>query len=112
MKRFLTLAMLLATMSIVAGCGGSDTGQSERLAPTEPQQTQAEPAPQSDPEETAREEATQKRVPPDNEAAQGERGSTPEADESSGLSVTTLQGEQVSLGGQGDVTALFFMAGW
>jgi len=32
--------------------------------------------------------------------------------ESSGLRVTTIEGEEVRLGGQGDVTALYFMAGW
>ncbi len=112
MKRSPTLIPLLATMLLVAACGGGETEQSERPAPTEPRRGQAESAPRSAPEKTAREEATQKRVSPDNEAAQGERGSTPEADESSGLSVTTLQGEQVSLGGQGEVTALYFMAGW
>ncbi len=29
-----------------------------------------------------------------------------------GLSVTTIEGERVTLGGQGAVTALYFMAGW
>ncbi len=112
MRRFLALALLLATMLIVAACGGGDTGQSERPAPTEPRQGQAESAPQSAPEETAQEEATQERVPADNEAGQSEQGSTQKDDEATGLSVTTLEGEQVNLGGQGDVTALYFMAGW
>jgi len=105
MKRSLTLTLLLATMFAVVACGGSEPGQSERSTPPEPQQTQAEPAPQGAPEETAREGATQERVPANGETAQ-------EDGESSGLSVTTLEGTQVNLGGQGDVTALYFMAGW
>ena len=92
MKRSLTLIALLATMLVAAACGGSDTGGSD---PGEPRRTQATPDRQSAPEETA----------------QSEQGSTPE-DSSSGLSVTTIEGEQVNLGGQGDVTALYFMAGW
>ena len=91
MKRSLTLIPLLATMLVVAACGGGDTGRSERDDPVEPQRAQAESDRQSAPEETAREEAPRK---------------------SSGLSVTTLEGERVNLGGQGDVTALYFMAGW
>ncbi len=112
MKRSLTLIPLLATMLVVAACGGSDAGRSERGDPTEPRQGKVESAPQSAPEETDREKATQKRVPADNEAAQSEHGSTQEDDESSGLSVTTIEGEQVNLGGGGAVTALYFMAGW
>ena len=110
MKRSLTLTLLLATMLDVAACGESETGQSGRSSPAEPQQTKAESDQQSVPEEIARGEATRKRVPANNEAAQNEQGST--RDESPGLSVTTLEGEQVNLGGQGDVTALYFMAGW
>ena len=112
MKRSLTLTLLLATMLAVAACGESETGQSGRSSPAEPQQTKAESDQQSVPEETAREEATRRRVPANNEAAQNEQGSTRVDDESPGLSVTTLEGEQVNLGGQGDVTALYFMAGW
>ena len=112
MKRSLTLTLLLATMLAVAACGESETGQSGRSSPAEPQQTKVEPAPQSAPEESTREEATRKRAPANNEATQSEQGSTRVDDESSGLSVTTLEGEQVNLGGQGAVTALYFMAGW
>ncbi len=112
MKRSLTLILPLATMLAVAACGGSDTGQAERSALTDTRQTQAESAAQSDPEETAQEESTQERVPAGDEAAESEQGPTQEGEESSGLSVTTIEGEEVKLGGQGDVTALFFMAGW
>ena len=112
MKRSLTLMPLLATMLVVAACGGSDTGRSERADPVEPRRTQAASDQRSVPEETAREEATRKRAPASDEAAQGAQGSTQEDDESSGFGVTTLEGERVNLGGQGDVTALYFMAGW
>jgi hypothetical protein len=105
MKRSLTLTLLLGTMLAVAACAGSDTGRSERAAQTEPQRTQAEPAQRS-----ATEESTQERVP--SEAAESEQGTAREGGGSSGLSVTTIEGEEVRLGGQGDVTALFFMAGW
>ena len=84
MKRYLTLIPLLATMLVVAACGASDTGRSERADPVEPRRTQAE--------------SGQKSAPAD--------------DSSSGLDVTTVDGEQVNLRGQGDVTALYFMAGW
>jgi hypothetical protein len=112
MKRSLTLIPLLATMLVIAACGGSDAGRSERADPAEPRRTQAASDQQSASEETAREEATQKRAPANDEAARSEQGSTQEDSSPSGLSVTTLEGEQVSLGGQGDVTALYFMAGW
>ena len=95
MRRSLTLVPLLATVLVVAACGGSDTTQSQQSARDETRQGQAEPAPRSAPEETA----------------PRERGSTQE-DESSGLIATTIEGERVELGGRGDVTALYFMAGW
>lgn len=105
MKRFLTLILLPATMLAVTACGGSDTGNAEQPTPTESRQTQAESTPDS------MQEATQKRGPVD-DTAESEQGATQEGEESSGLRVTTMQGEEVRLGGQGDVTALFFMAGW
>lgn len=108
MKRSLALIALLATMLGVAACGGSDTGRSD---PAEPRRTQAASDRQSAPQETAREQAARKGAPANDEAAQGEQGSTQE-DPSSGLSVTTIEGERVNLRGQGDVTALYFMAGW
>ena len=107
MKRSLTLTLLLATMFTLVACGGSETVQSGRSAPAEPQQTRAEPAAQSSPEESAGE-----RVPADDEAAESEQGPTQEGAERADLSVTTLEDEEVKLGGQGNVTALYFMAGW
>ena len=98
MKRSLTLMVLLAAMLIVAACGGRETGQSGRSASDGPQQRQAQSDQQGASEGTAREGATRKRAQAN--------------DESSGLSVETIQGERVNLGGQGDVTALYFMAGW
>lgn len=105
MQRSLTLTLLLATMLAVAACAGSDTGRSERSTPTDPQRTQAESAQRS-----AAEESTREGIPP--ESAESEQGTARKGEESSGLSVTTIEGEEVRLGGGGDVTALFFMAGW
>lgn len=107
MKKSLTLIVLLATMLSLTACGGA-AQQGEQAAPSEPQQTQA----QSVSEEAAQEEpapeepAPEESAPEDNGAAQsgGE-------ERAAGPSVTTIQGEEVSLGG-GDATALFFMAGW
>lgn len=99
MKRPLMLTALLITTLSIAACGASEPQQSEQAAP--PQETQAAPAADNAATETAPTEA----VP--EESARGDEGG-----EAAGSSVTTLQGEQVSLGGQGDVTALFFMAGW
>ncbi len=110
--RKLRITLVLATMLVVTACGGSDTGRSERADPVEPRRAQAASDRQSATDETAREGAARQGAPANDEAAQGEQGSTQEADESSGLSVTTVEGEQVNLGGQGDVTALYFMAGW
>ena len=94
MARFLTLTALLVTMFGIAACGGGGPQGSERNAPAEPQQTQAAPA------------------SPEDEAAESAQESARRSEESSGLSVTTIEGEEVKLGAQGDVTALFFMAGW
>ena len=94
MARFSTLTALLVTMFIIAACGGGGPQGSERDAPTEPQQSQAAPAPAED------------------EAAESAEENARRSEESSGQSVTTIEGEEVKLGAQGDVTALFFMAGW
>jgi hypothetical protein len=102
MVRFLTLTALLVTMFVIAACGGGGSQGSGRDGSSEPQQTQAEPAPKSVPEETAQEEPAPKST---QENARRGKGS-------SGLSVTTIEGEEVKLGAQGDVTVLFFMAGW
>jgi ABC-type glycerol-3-phosphate transport system substrate-binding protein len=98
MARFLTLTALLAAMFVIAACGGGSPQGSERDAPAEPQQTQAAPATE--------------RVPAEDEDAESTKEDTRQSEESSGLSVTTIEGEEVKLGAQGDVTALFFMAGW
>jgi ABC-type glycerol-3-phosphate transport system substrate-binding protein len=112
MARFLTLTALLATMFVIAACGGGGYQGSERDAPSEPQQTQAESAPESVPEETAQEVPTPERAAAEDEAAKSTQETARRSEESSGLSVTTIEGEEVKLGAQGDVTALFFMAGW
>lgn len=110
MKRSLTLILLLATALTVAACGGGGTEQSEWAAPTEPR-TQEASNPASITEEVAQEETGREEASAESEAAEGEQGATQEDEESSGLSVTTIEGEEVKLG-QGEVTALFFMAGW
>ena len=112
MKRFLTLTALLVTLFVIAACGGGGPQGSDRSVPSEPQQTQGESALQSAPEETAQEGSAPKRSPAEDEAAVSTQESARRSEESSGLSVTTIEGEEVKLGAQGDVTALFFMAGW
>jgi hypothetical protein len=97
MKRSLTLTALLVMALSVAACGGSEPQQSGRAAPGETQAANTQSA--------ATESAPTESAPP--ESARGDEGS-----EAAGLTATTLQGERVSLGGQGDVTALYFMAGW
>lgn len=88
MKKFVALIALLMTTLPVAACGGSGTQQSEQAAP--PPETQA----------TSTAQSAQR-----GENAQG-------SNEDAGLSVTTLEGKQVSLERQGEVRALYFMAGW
>lgn len=107
MNRLPALAVLLTMMFLLAACGGSG-GQSGQ-AP-EPEESQTEPPTEESVEETTREDS----APPEGTASEGAaledgQGSQEEA---SGYSVTTLEGEQVSLGGEDEVTALFFMAGW
>lgn len=109
MKRSLTLTLLLATMLAVAACGGG-ADQSEQAVPTEPR-TQEASNPASITEEAAQEETGREEAPAESEAAEGEQRATSEQENSPGLSVTTIEGEEVGIG-QGEVTALFFMAGW
>ncbi len=109
MKRSPTLTALLIIALSVAACDGGETQQAERAAPS--QEKQATPATQGVAKENApQESAPQESAPEESasrESAQGGGGS-----EAAGLSVTTVQGERVNLGGQGAVTALYFMAGW
>ena len=105
MKRSLTMTALLLIMALsVAACGGGEAQQAERAAPSQEKQTTPSTqrvAKESAPQESAPEES------PSRGSAQGGEGS-----EAAGISVTTLDGERANLGGQGDVTALYFMAGW
>ena len=103
MRRLPTLMAILVTTLSIAACGGSEPQQSGRAAP--PQEEQATPATQGAPTEK---NAPEESVP--SESAQEE--SAQGGGEAAGFSVTTLEGEQVAVGGQGDVTALYFMAGW
>ena len=104
MKRPLTLTALLIIALSVAACGGGEAQQAERAAPSQEKQTASATrsvAEESAPRESAPEESASRK------SAQGGEGS-----ESAGISVTTLDGERANLGGQGAVTALYFMAGW
>jgi predicted small lipoprotein YifL len=112
MARFLTLTALLVTMLVIAACGGGGPQGSEREAPSETKQTQAAPAQESVPEEASQGKHAPERSPAEDEAAKSAQENARRNEESSGLSVTTIEGEEVKLGAQGDVTALFFMAGW
>ena len=93
MRRLLVLAVLLVMVLAVASCGG-ESQRSEEASP--PEQGRTAPAAQGAATGGA----------PVQEKTREEDG------EASGLSVTTLEGEEVAVGGQGDVTALYFMAGW
>lgn len=96
-------ALLIATTLALAACGGSQSGQSgSRDSSSPPEQSQ--PATQSEATEPAPEESAQ------SENAQGEDAQG--GGEEAGTSVTTLDGEQVSIGEGNEATALFFMAGW
>ena len=109
MKRFLTLTALLMIALSVAACSGGEARQAERAAPSQEKQTA--PATQSAAKDSApRESAPQESGP--EESASRERAQGGEGSEAAGISVTTLDGERANLGGQGDVTALYFMAGW
>ena len=107
MKRSLTLMALLVMALYAAACGGGGPQQAERAAPL--QEKRAAPTTQGVANESAPQENTPAEGAPRERARGGEGG---EDDGSSGFSVTTLEGERVNLGGQGDVTALYFMAGW
>ena len=100
MRRLPMLAVLLTTALVMASCGGGgESQQSEEAAP--PEQGRTAPAAQGAATEGAPVQETQE------EGARGDEGG-----EAGGLSVTTMEGEQVAVGGRGDVTALYFMAGW
>lgn len=108
MKRSAIMALLLATMLAVASCGSGG----ERSGAPDPtgSDTSADTARQNAPHETTQAETGQEE-PSEDRATENQQGGTPEQEDPPGLSVTTLQGEEVGIG-QGDVTALFFMAGW
>lgn len=101
MKRFSILTVFLVLT--LAACGGaqqSATGPPEQ-APPEPQTERQAQTEESSTEETNTEQASA-----------GDSVQEPsQEEEPSGPTATTIDGEEVSLGGR-DVTALFFMAGW
>jgi len=104
MKKSLTLTALLIIALSVAACGGGEAQQAERAAPSQEKQTA--PATQK----VAKESAPQESAP--EESASRESAQDGEGSEAASISVTTLDGKRANLGGQGDVTALYFMAGW
>lgn len=105
MKRLPELAILLTVTFSLAACGGGEARQSGQGDSSDEQR--AAPATQSAATNEANPDAPTEETAAEDEAAQGERSG-----ESAGTSVTTLDGEQISIGGGGDATALFFMAGW
>jgi hypothetical protein len=107
MARLLTLTAFLVAMFVIAACNGGGPQGSERSASSEPQQTQTEASSESVPGEPA-----PGRAPAEDEAPKSAKEDARGGEGSSSLTVTTIEGEKVELGAQGDVTALFFMAGW
>ncbi len=104
MRRSLMLTALLIMALYAAACGGGGPQQAERAAPSQEKQTA--PATQR----VAKESAPRESAPEEGASRESARGG--EGGEAAGLSVTTIEGERVTLGGQGAVTALYFMAGW
>lgn len=102
MKRALLLTPLLAAMFVATACGTEGTGDSGRPDPAG-EATRAATAPQ---------EPTERTDPAGREGTTVRAEADREDEGSSGISVTTMQGETVEAGGTGHVTALFFMAGW
>lgn len=96
MKRLLMMAALFAATLALCACGGAgQPDQGGTPAPSEP--TQAQSGDSTSGSETTEESA--------------EESGEPEEASSGGPTATTIDGEEVSLGGE-DVTAFFFMAGW
>ena len=109
MKRPLTLTALLIIAFSVAACAGGEAQQAERAAPSQEKQTAS--ATRSAAKDSApRESAPQESGPKESASREGAQGG--EGSEPAGISVTTLDGERTNLGVQGDVTSLYFMAGW
>lgn len=107
MARFRSFWVLfLAAIFVAAGCGGADPQESESAASPESEQTQS--TDEGATEGSARKEPRQQGTP----AEQNGEASAREDAKSSGLIVTTIEGEKARIGEQGTVTALFFMAGW
>jgi len=116
MRRLPAFAALLVTTLLLAACGGQPAQSPESGESAEDGASQ-----NSAPAETTRAEASGEsgETGATQEAAGQEAGQAPETgagqeeqDGASGYSVTTLDGEEVSLGGGNEATALFFMAGW
>ncbi len=103
MRRLPALVALLLTTLSIAACGASGPQQSGQAPP---QEEQAAPAAKSAP--------TERNAPEESAPSEGasREGGARGGSEDARLSVTTLEGEEVAVGGQGDVTALYFMAGW
>ncbi len=111
MRRSLTLTALLIMALYAAACGGGGTQQAERAA--SPQEKQAAPVTQKVAKESAPQKSAPQKSAPRESAPEGSTSrEKARGGEAAGLSVTTIEGERVTLGGQGDVTALYFMAGW
>lgn len=119
MKRLPKLATLLIVTFSLAACGGNGPQQSEQADPPDEERTapatESAATDETNPDDAATEEtaAEDTAAQDDSQEAQGDLGGEAAGnDETAGTSVTTLDGERVSVGGGGDATALFFMAGW
>lgn len=100
MKRSPLIVPLLMTLGLLLAACGVDGASSPSTPERDAGETSGRTT-QSPPQET----------PEKTGEAAGDGPEGGEAAEASGETVTTLSGEKVTLGG-GEVTALYFMAGW
>lgn len=109
MKRLSAFAILVTMTFLLAACGGGQASQDSGGDQEQPEPTTQETA-EATSETTQPPGTTQASDEPEPTASQnGQEAQGEQAD--TGYSVTTLDGQEVSIGA-GDATALFFMAGY